>query len=457
MHISKLYRKRIMALVVLCAMLVAAVTVAGELLRPFYFSTDIFNKEYDEMKSNKQKIDMVIIGNSRALLSLDPVIFKEKLGLNKVFNLSMGSQSIVADYYILKEFIEEFHPSYVVMGIEETTLMQQSIGMISHLRNLERLHGSNYRAYIKDNFMQTDYAYLIPCFAYRGNLGQIRDNTRMKLQFQEEGVNMKTDKWQYMGNGFVVYSNRNLPRGNIGIPGMRTFNKSKVKEETINYLNKCVQLCQTNNIKLFFVAAPTSMAELYSINNYEDYTKFASEYSKRHNIKYHNLSYVKNKELLLSDNLMFDNRHVNKDGAAVTSKIYADILEKELRGIDTKKYFHKSLGEVKNAVRRIVGVDAKPVKKKNTISMTIRSLQNEDIIPEYEILLAIENNDFKPVVGWTKQNKISFEISKKNNFRILLRARRQNDVKATAWMAWEVDAQGKIRKIRDVPAEKIYG
>ena len=456
MQISKLYKKRIIAFVVLGIMLVTTGAVMGELLRPFNFSTDIYNKEYNEMKSNKQKIDMVIIGNSRTLLSLDPVIFKEKLGLNKVFNISMGAQSIVADYYILKEVIEEFHPSYVVMGLDETILTHKYIRMISHLRNLERLHGTNYRAYIKDNFIQADYAYLIPCFAYRGNLGQIRDNTRMKLQFQEEGVNMKTDKWQSMGNGFVVYSNRNLTEGNIGIPRIKTFEKSKIKEETINYLNKCVQLCQTNNIKLFFVTAPTSMAELYSINNYEDYTKFASEYAMKHKIKYHNLSYIKGKETLLPDNFMFDIQHVNKAGAEVTSKIYAEILKKELHGTDTKKFFHRSLGEVKSTVKRIVGVDAKPVKNDNTLTMTIRSLQNKGIIPQYEILLAGEDNNFKPVVGWTKQKKVSFEIPKETTCRILLRARRQNDVKATAWMAWEIDEQGEIRKINDVPVEKIF-
>ena len=455
MHISKLYRKRIIAIVVLGIMLVVAASVTGEFLRPFS-NTDIYNKEFNEMKNKQQKVDMVFVGNSRTMFSLNPIIFQDRLGLNKVYNLSMGGQCLEGYYYCLKEFIEVFHPDYVVMDLERTNLTQKYANNIIHLRNLKRLHGENYWAYIRNVLKKDNYVYLIPCYAYRSYLNKISDNVQRKLRLEKEGLPMKVYDYKAMGNGF--YTKRGaLAKGNVGVPGIRNFDKSNMKEKNIYYLNKCVQLCRNNDVKLIFLTAPTSMADLYTINNYEEYVKFIAEIANNNNIKYHNLYYHKDKERLLPDNLMADYVHINEAGSTVVSRIYADILYKELHGIDAGESFYKSLDEVKKTVKRIVGVDAKLVIKNDLMSMTIKSLQNEDVIPEYEILLAVEKNNFKSVVGWTKQKEISFEIPKKKNCRILLRARRQNDAKASAWMAWKIDMQGKIRKIHDVPAEKIYG
>lgn len=439
---------------VLAIMLVVTGTVMGELLRPFS-NTDIYLKEFDEMKNKQQKVDMVLIGDSRVLFSLNPVIFQDRLGLNKVYNLSMGGQCIEGYYYCLKEFIEVFHPDYVVMGLGDTNLTAKYVKNVIHLRNLQRLHGNNYLAYIRNVLKKDNYVYLIPCFAYRSYLNKISENTHRKQQLEKEGLPMKAYDYEAMGNGFYV-KNGNLKKGNAGVPSIKDFDKSDIRETTIYYLNKCIQLCQNNNIKLFFLTVPTSMAELYTISNYEECVKFIAEKADNNNIKYHNLNYIKDKEGLLPDNLMADYIHANKAGSTITSKVYADILYKELHGIDTEEYFYKSLGEVKKTVKRIVGVDAKPIIKSNLMFMEIKSLQNEDVIPEYEILLAREGNNFKPVLGWTKQIKASFETPRGQNYKILLRARRENDSKATAWMAWQVDVKGKIRKKYDVPAEKIF-
>ncbi len=431
-------------------MLLGAGYGLGELMRPFQYSTDIYSKEYKDLKSRGGNVDMVLLGASRILVSLDPEVFKEKFKLNSVFNLSVSQLSVEGMYYQLKEFVEEFHPKYVVLGIAEGSLTYTKVPKITKLRLLERLHGKNWLEYIRNSLTPSDYPYLIPLYSYRSDLAGIHSNIQSKKQFEKEGIHMKTAKWQFKGNGFVVY-HKSVPQGNIGAMPVSKFDESMVSDTTRHYLDQCVKLCKDNNIQLIFMTPPTSMSHIYSISNFQDVIDYITNYARENNIPYRNMNYLKGKEKLFPDSTMYDYKHLNKQGAAIVSEKYAEILAKDLQGIDTRDYFYTSLDELKKTVDRVVGVYAKPVIKNNIMRLSVRSLQNQGITPSYEVLLGNRKNEFKTIVDWTGIKDISFKIPKGKPYRILLRARHKKDAAEYAWMAWEIDARGRVKKVDNIP------
>ena len=444
----KTYRKRIISAIVLIGMLLGAGHIIGYLLKPVLYETDIYAAEFDEMKKHNDKVDLVILGTSRVIRSCNPKIFEEKLSLNNVFNLSMNQMDMNGYYFQLKEFIEEFHPKTVVMSITHGMFIKTDTPIIVKLKLAERLHGRNCLEYIMENISISEYPYFIPLYRYKKYIYRIEKNAKERLDFQGNKL-LKDKNRQYMGKGFVAYSKR-VPLGNVEIKEIKKFDKTMVSESTIDYLEKCVQLCKDNNVQLFFMTPPTSMAYVYNVGNYQDLIDYISDYAKKNNIVYHNLNYLKGREEWFPDSMMNDTDHINKKGSAVFSEKYAEILSKSMNHIDTSEYFYSSLAEMQKSVNRIVAVDSSPVIENDMMFLAVKSLQNEDVIPQYQVLLARKKNDFKPIVDWTNSDKLSFKIPKGRTYRVLLRARHKKTDSYYAWKAWEVDKNGVIQIVQDV-------
>ena len=454
MQISNLYKKRIVSALVLCTMLFVSGYILGELLRPFGYATDVYLKEYQDLKKQNTKVDMILIGNSRVQRTFSPKIFEEKLNLSKAYNLSVTQVNMGGLYYQLKEFIEEFHPKYVIIGITERALVSKSDPKISKLFLLERLHGINRMEYIWNNFSLEDYPFIINIFSYRNYFSSICSNVYKKQQLYNKGVYVKTEKTplyerESMGNGFLAYHD-SVPHGNMGFLPVKRFDKSQISDNTKQYLDKCVQICKDNGVQVFFVSPPTSMSHIYSISNFQDIVDYIVDYAKANGVPYYNLNFLKDREIYLPDSMMYDYKHTNKYGAYIISEKYAEILAKNLQGIDTSDYFYGSLNELKESVDRVVAVGAKPIIKNNIMSLSVQSFQNKDVIPYYQVLLATKENEFNTIVDWTSKKNISFKVPKGSRYRVLLRARHKKDTLNYAWMAWEVDKKGKIRIIRNI-------
>ena len=445
-----MYRKRIVSAIVLIAMLAGMGYIVGFFLKPVQYETDIYASEFDEMKKHDEKVDLVILGTSRIIRSCNPFIFEEKLSLNNVFNLSMNQLDINGCYFQLKEFVEEFHPKTVVLSITHGTLIKQETPIIVKSKLTERLHGLNCLEYINENFSINEYPYIMPLYCYRKNIFNIKQNVKDRLEFQKTG-RLKNGKRQYIGKGFAPYTQR-VPLGNIGIKQIKKFDKTLINKSATYYLEKCIRLCKDNNIQLIFMTPPTSMAYIYNINNYQEVIDYISNYATKNDIIYHNLNYLKGKEEWLPDSMMNDTDHINKAGSTVVSEKYAEILSKSLKNIDTSEYFYPTLSEMQKDVKRIVAVDAKPVIKNNTMTLSIQSLQNNDVTPYYQVLMAKDKITFNPVINWTSEKNVSFAVPKKGSaYRILLRARRNENDTAYAWMAWDIDKKGKVNKIKNTP------
>ena len=117
---------------------------------------------------------------------------------------------------------------------------------------------------------------------------------------------------------------------------------------------------------------------------------------------YLNFNLLKGREAFLPDTCFSDKVHLNGTGSVAFSKVFAQAVKKVLDGEDPSGMFYENIDEMKKNVHRIVGCNGmvNPVGD-GTLSVTVTSLQNEDITPEYRLVLmekgkkkkARKNND----------------------------------------------------------------
>ena len=212
----------------------------------------------------------------------------------------------------------------------------------------------------------------------------------------------------YADKGFV-FSNKSFQSGNVPITGNDSFSKKKLDRKKIAYLDKIVRLCKMNDVHLILVSGPTTVMRIYNTKGYQEATAFYSKYAKEKGLKYYNLNLLRNRLTLLPDELMHDYNHVNGKGAEVTSRVFAEILNKEEAGENTDSYFFNNTDELKKQINYIVAVQGKIQKKKGHKYISISSLQNSDIVPEYKVSLLKDDGNTEILYDYSAVKK--FDIS----------------------------------------------
>ncbi len=179
---------------------------------------------------------------------------------------------------------------------------------------------------------------------------------------------------------------------------------------------------------------------LYNIENYQEAEDFYTAYAEKHNLSYYNLNLLRSREELLPDSLMHDYNHVNGEGAEVISKQYADILKKQMNGEASTDLFYSSLEELKDGVERIVAVSADIETGNGKIILKIKSLQSNDVIPEYQVQVAVDGGEYTSISGYSGKTDYVIEIPEEGKIKIRIDARNsEKRSEAGAFQVYEYD------------------
>lgn len=428
MQISKI-NKRIHSLIVLLLLLFITEIFLDNLVKPVYnmYST-YFMHDMDRIKSQGQQVELVFIGGSGEYHTYVPDIFEKRLNMDCVVNAGTSAQPMSATYYQLKNMIKEFHPETVVIGLSwnrlSMTNLQGRLIVYDRLTDLTKLQ------YVISCFDMKERLYLLYSYRYRENLDRLEEvyNDKQKLIRSNYGIHVNGNEY-YADNGFV-YSYDSFDNGNISMEwhGKLAFSEEEiVKKENLEYLDACVKLCKDNNIHLYIVTTPISMAMIYSVKNYQGAIDFYKKYAKDNGLIYHDLNFLKNREKIIPDCMMRDDTHLNGKGAHIISDSYAEILQKDLKGIDTSYYFYDDLDEMKYNVNRVVSVDAEITIENGNAHIETRSLQREGVIPFYRIEISENGEDFKVICDWTHDSIFDIELPDIKGILIKVKAKTGNE------------------------------
>ena len=253
---------------------------------------------------NDKPVDLLVIGASRAMFNYVPSIMEDSLHLS-VYNAGMDGEGVIGQYLSIKKALSNGKLKYVVYDLGDLQMTSKwnqdriSVYFPYYWKNKDVQE-------VVDNVMGKEKAYIMLSSSLYQYNSQIHDLVRCFVQKKQN------DKG-YEG----------LPYTGVPIkPG--TWDKNKkynafVPDSTCaSYLDKIVNLCKQNNVKLFICMSPAVMFVKSS-------QLYLEKYCKEHNVKY--LDFVDCPETNKNLTLFRDDHHLNTKGTPIFTRVLCDSLK----------------------------------------------------------------------------------------------------------------------------------
>ena len=287
---------------------------------------------------------------------------------------------------------------------------------------MERLKSPLVKAeFIADVFETSEYIYFLKSYQYRNNIEQIPQNLKTKLS---------KEYWQgiYSGEG-MVYENLGFTRettalGNkAGISIAQSWVEENIDWNKMKYLDKIVELCERESVRLFFVSTPLTISTVYATPGYNECVDYFTEYAAEKNVPYDNLNLLKGREEFLPDALMNCMEHVGNEGADIISDYYCKVLNARIQGESVEQYFFSSVDEMRENMKAIVACQLRTeqVDENGNRKIIGEIVGKTDARPEYQFEI---EKDGKVCVlqQYSQMNTCSLPVEK-ISFPMILRVR----------------------------------
>ena len=294
----------------------------------------------------------IILGTSHGSYGIDADIISQQTG-KKTMNLCIGGEYLQDSYYLLKQVFETNTPETIVLDLDFQYLVNVPKNSISaniiynaYPNSLDKL------SYFREKVLRMQYcATLFPWMDYRNNYSDAINIMKAKLgsdynNYSAKAVNMdKQDR--YHGNGFIYRNHAN----NLKKDTMQKliWNESIIDNESIEYLKKIINLCNSKNTKIIMITTPISVEKITnSVNEYDKAYTYLSDLAKTNGIEYYNFSLVKETVFPRSIDDYWDyDGHLYGDAAQRFSLVLGDFLKEEEQGkVDVSDYLYDSVKDI---------------------------------------------------------------------------------------------------------------
>lgn len=269
-----------------------------------------FISDYYKEENNH---DVIFLGDCEAYTSFSPIVMYKGKGITS-FVRGNSQQIIGQSYYVLRETLEYEIPKVVVLSVGG---MRYNRGIKEEYNRLllDKMRWSKEKIeLIKYSMMKEEniFSYIFPLLRYHGRISELTKDD-IDYLFKDEIVSH---------NGFII--NKNIKPLET-LPNKKVLDNYSFSDENISYLNKIVDLCNQNNIKLILVKAPTMYPYWY--DEYENYIKDFATYN---NLDYYNLiNYIDDIGIDYQYDTYDGGTHLNLTGAEKLSIFFANVLSEK--------------------------------------------------------------------------------------------------------------------------------
>lgn len=258
---------------------------------------------------NKVEADILIFGNSRAKHHYVPSVFMDSLGCS-VYNCGLDGTSFEYRVALIKKVLDRYPPKTILIDIE-TSLFEDLSEDIMKLNGLYPYFKSD--SLIRAFILQEDKMNVIKMQSY-----MVQNNSQL-IDLLKPFVISYEDEYGY--DPLKRRMKESL------LPKNLTYSSNgKLKEEKLEALRYCVELCKNNNVELIFVISPRFVNSNYKeLKSYRYISNILSD-SDVNFFDYGDIS-------LLNNSIMFqDGAHLNHDGAVEFSKYFV----KDIKRLNSK-------------------------------------------------------------------------------------------------------------------------
>lgn len=304
-----------------------------------YFKYGSANNNYmpDQLKE-EGKVDFAICGASQSVWGFIPQIIDEKCSVNS-FNASSGLISMEGRYFIIKNFIEKNPIKYLVMDFSYNGLIRDNstdsvegkLLVLEHLRGKDRLSYA-VKSVKMDEIFQAFY-YMFRTGTYTLVNGS---ENELKVPYRGKGYWGNKDAVDQSGKVYWLSQEKGTyyPRKPFDI-----------SDDSAFYLDKIMQLCKEENIKVYFVTTPYPL-KVESIEDRQSTLEAHLALAQKYECTFYDFNIYKNKEILFDDKTsFFDVEHLSTEGAVTLTTELAELINNDDKGIGKSDKFYNTYYE----------------------------------------------------------------------------------------------------------------
>lgn len=323
---------------VLCTALIFVLSAA---ILSFAFMEIYFRTEYDffqdasDREAEAGSVDYIICGASHAFRAFNPDVIDEILGTHS-YNLSGALISMQGRYELLEKELSRNPVKTVVLELSYNTVTRTREGdgiegdlyLMARLSNLSERVSGFFTHFSEDEYVDVCYKFVTEGIksTVKLVLGKKPDYVGKRIRgympSEERTVEFNTNYREY-------YHKKSM---NV------TFD-----DTNLLYLDKIMELCQENGVRVIIVTTPITKAFFCRYDNFDYIYSWYLEYAKEWNVPILDFNlYIGKEDLFPDEKMFFDENHLNKPGAELFSRIFAE-TEKQLdAGQDVSGLFYKT-------------------------------------------------------------------------------------------------------------------
>lgn len=266
MHSSKRIRRLIIAIILMLVIILGLDFV----LYPCTFMRN------DIHKVTTQAHQDIFLGTSHGKMNLDPNSISSITGRSG-HNLCVGGEYGIDAYYLAKLLIEKQKPERIIYEIDPGYFATQNEEGNNYLLFYHQFPMSIAKAeYFSSLLLDCDFrTVLFPWYEYSLSyeVEAIPKTVSLKWNKDYDVSNLKSESQEYHENGFIErYA---VDTSKLKMTQPKLFTKETANKQSIEYLQKLIELCKQENIE--FVAVTTPIPE-ETLNEYQESYKEAWEY-----------------------------------------------------------------------------------------------------------------------------------------------------------------------------------
>lgn len=354
------------------------------------------NIDISKMEKEGLEPDLIFMGNSRVMTAFDPVVFMEKMSdVDVAINAGTGSQGIAGSYYYIKDLVKKYPVKYVVLGIDYQELLYADRPVKRDLVVLERINSPLIKAeYVTTEFDLNEYPYFFKIAQYKDNYSQIGSNLKEKFSKEYFTGKATSGEMRYQQLGFVKETESLGVKGRIN--GLADFDRTQIDPSRVEYLDRIVDLCSDENIKLFLVISPLTQSTPFATKGYGEAWKYIDNYADEHGLFFDDLNLIRNRDLEFPDDMMNGMEHVGGELAEIVSAKYAEILMEHIGGTKDCPELYSSFDEMAEDMPAVVGWEMYTESLGPDVGriMKTRLIAREGVVPEYSFVITNPAGEF---------------------------------------------------------------
>lgn len=265
-------------------------------------------------KQKENSIDIIYIGDSCVYSAVSPMEIYKNIGVTG-YSLSSPGQKIWSSYYLLKDVLKTQKPKVVFLEIGEAFSARENEEELNKRNVIDAMKFSKNKLEMINDEIYGFSAFeklgcVLPIFRYHSRWSDLNESDIRKL----------SDNTIYTYKGYLLDKKKKSYTGK-----KENNNDIKITEDSTKYIDKIVELCNENSIKIVFMKIPEPV-----IWN-EKKNSLIKEVASKRNIEFIDFNYERELNLNWENDTQDNGYHLNIYGAEKLGKCLSKYIDNKFK------------------------------------------------------------------------------------------------------------------------------